>query len=192
MVYGFARQSGGAIRIESILGEGTRVEMWLPRAPEAAIEPLPDDDSARSCAGPDAPVARLNVLLVDDHLGVRATTAALLEDLGHKVTQAGDGPEVLGLLEGDPAAFDLIISDYAMPRLSGAEVVRQARRIRPAMPAILMTGYADARSISRRPEDVHVLAKPFTLEQMSAAIFGASAGAQAPKIAARLARLARG
>jgi len=133
------------------------------------------------------------VLLVDDHQGVRATTAAMLEDLGHAVTQAGDGPEVLDLLKGEPDGFDLIISDYAMPHLSGAEVVRQARRIRPAMPAILMTGYADAGSISRRPEDVHVLAKPFTLEQMSAAICGAAPVAGAPpKPAAGEAQLAGG
>ena len=104
----------------------------------------------------------------------------MLEDLGHAVTQAGDGPEVLDLLRGEPAGFDLIITDYAMPHLSGAEVVRQARGIRPAMPAIIITGYADAGSISRRPEDVHVLAKPFTLEQMSAAICGATPLSGAP------------
>jgi PAS domain S-box-containing protein len=181
MVYGFARQSGGAIRIESKVEKGTRVEIWLPRAPDASAR-MPVDAAlggarAGNGSGRDpAGAPGLKVLLVDDHQGVRATTAALLEDLGHAVTQAGDGPEVLDLLKGDPDGFDLIISDYAMPHLSGAEVVRQARRIRPAMPAILMTGYADAGSISRRPDDVHVLAKPFTLEQMSAAICGATPG----------------
>jgi PAS domain S-box-containing protein len=169
MVYGFARQSGGAIRIESKLGEGTCVEIWLPRAPAATMAASADSVPATNCVPPRSQPA-LNVLLVDDHGGVRATTAALLEDLGHSVTQAGDGPEVLDLLKDDPAAFDLIISDYAMPHLSGAEVVRQARRLKADMPAIIITGYADAGTISRRPEDVHVLAKPFTLEQMSSAI----------------------
>ena len=182
MVYGFARQSGGAIRIESKVGQGTRVEIWLPRAPAAAAEgaaaPAAADGVTRGGTGGNSP-AGLKVLLVDDHVGVRATTAALLEDLGHEVTQAGDGPELLDLLKDDPAGFDLIISDYAMPHLSGAEVVRQARRIRPAMPAILMTGYADANSIARRPDDVHVLAKPFTVEQMNAAICGAAPAAEA-------------
>jgi CheY-like chemotaxis protein len=189
MVYGFARQSDGAIRIESRVGEGTRVEIWLPRAPEAAARSsaAPAADGQGNGVGRRGP-AGLKVLLVDDHLGVRATTAALLEDLGHEVVQADDGPELLDLLKNDPAAFDLIISDYAMPRLSGAEVVRQARRIRPAMPAILMTGYADARSISRRPEDVHVLAKPFTLEQMSAAICGAATSSALPEPKVRVAR----
>ncbi len=191
MVYGFARQSGGAIRIESRVGEGTKVEMWLPRAPEAKAGAERKDSAGGNGAGSRS-TPSLNVLLVDDHLGVRATTAALLEDLGHVVTQAGDGPEMLDLLKHDPGAFDLIISDYAMPRLSGAEVVRRARRIRPEMPAILMTGYADAGSISHRPEDVHVLAKPFTAEQMSAAICGAARpGRAGPAVAAEAASAAR-
>src|SRR5688572_7870422 len=196
MVYGFARQSGGAIRIESKVGQGTRVEIWLPRAPEAAASapgPAASAATGNGATGQPARVPGLKVLLVDDHQGVRATTAAMLEDLGHAVTQASDGPEVLDLLKGEPDGFDLIISDYAMPHLSGAEVVRQARRIRPAMPAILMTGYADAGSISRRPEDVHVLAKPFTLEQMSAAICGATpVSAAPPRPAAGEAQLAGG
>jgi PAS domain S-box-containing protein len=188
MVYGFARQSGGAIRIASHVGEGTRVELWLPRAPEASLEDRAADMPEARAAAIAPPSAGLNVLLVDDHQGVRATTAAMLEDLGHTVTQAGDGPEMLDLLKEDPDSFDLIISDYAMPRLSGAEVVHQAREIRPEMPAILITGYADSRSIARRPEDVHVLAKPFTPEQMCAAIGGAAAGKTSPPRAAALAR----
>jgi CheY-like chemotaxis protein len=136
--------------------------------------------------GPDAPEVAdllatkatqpLNILLVDDHEGVRATTAALLEDLGHKVTQAGEAAEILDRIKEDPHAFDLIVSDYAMPRISGAELVRQARQVRADMPAIIITGYADAQSIARRPDDVLVLAKPFTLEQMSGAVRAAVTG----------------
>ena len=194
MVYGFARQSGGAIRIDSDVGEGTRVELWLPRAPEASLDSNEDSPvraAELSGACVDAPTG-LNILLVDDHQGVRATTAALLEDLGHVVTQASDGPEMLELLKKDPSRFDLIISDYAMPRLSGADVVHQAREIRPEMPAILITGYADARSISRRPDDVHVLAKPFTTDQMCAAIASAARPPGPVRSAARAAELARG
>ena len=194
MVYGFARQSGGTIRIDSDVGEGTRVEIWLPRAPEAAAdsgEATVARTAERTGACLDSPTG-LNILLVDDHQGVRATTAALLEDLGHIVTQAGDGPEMLELLKKDPAGFDLIISDYAMPRLSGADVVHQAREIRPEMPAILITGYADSRSIARRPDDVHVLAKPFTTDQMCSAISSAAGPAVATDSPARPAELARG
>jgi PAS domain S-box-containing protein len=166
MVYGFVKQSGGAIRIDSLVGKGTRVEIWLPRAPEAIGE-------ASLAATGDAakPFGRsLSILLVDDHSGVRATTAALLEDLGHKVTEAADGVEVIELLRKSVDGVDLIISDYAMPHVSGTEVIQQARRLKRGMPAIIITGYAEAHSISRRPDDVPVLAKPFTPQQLNAAI----------------------
>jgi PAS domain S-box-containing protein len=166
MVYGFVKQSGGAIRIDSNVGAGTRVEIWLPRAPAA----MTDASVAVTGEGTKPFDRSLNILLVDDHPGVRATTAALLQDLGHQVTEASDGPEVIALLKKDPEAVDLIISDYAMPHVSGTEVIQQARRIRDGMPAIIITGYAEAGSISKRPEDVPVLAKPFAPEQLAAAI----------------------
>jgi len=167
MVYGFAQQSGGTLRIESEAGAGTRVEIWLPRAlaeadsePEAAAEPLEIAETRGA----------LRVLLVDDHAGARVTTAALLQDLGHEVVEAADGPKMLDLLRARPADFDLIISDYAMPLISGSEGIRQAREINPDIPAILITGYAEAASISGRPADVHILLKPFGTEQFAAAI----------------------
>jgi CheY-like chemotaxis protein len=167
MVYGFAKQSGGAFRIDSTVGEGTRAEIWLPRAPAEAAGPR-----VRKHAEPsgEARVRPLKVLLVDDHDGVRHTTAGLLSDLGHEVVEASDGPEVLALLADGAAECDLLITDYAMPHVSGAEVIRQARELRPDLPAIIITGYADASSISRRPEDVAVLSKPFTPDQLTAAI----------------------
>jgi CheY-like chemotaxis protein len=168
MVYGFAKQSGGAIRIQSAVGQGTCVEIWLPRAPEASGEAVAFDE-AESSAPPTADQS-YSILLVDDHHGVRATTAALLQDMGHRVTEASDGPQALALLGEAPSSFDLIISDYAMPRLSGADVVRKAREIRPGVPGIIITGYADAQSVSRRPEDVMLVRKPFTGEQLSGAI----------------------
>ncbi len=168
MVYGFARQSGGAFRLESELGAGTRAEIWLPRAPADA--PAPAKRQKKASASNEAPVRPLNVLLVDDHEGVRATTAGLLADLGHSIVEAADGSDVLGLLKADPDRCDLLITDYAMPHVSGAEVIRQAREIRPGLPAIIITGYADESSIARRPDDVLVLGKPFTPDQLSAAI----------------------
>jgi PAS domain S-box-containing protein len=171
MVYGFAKQSGGAFRIDSNVGIGTRAEIWLPRSPEALVPAAaPSGDSGRAAETPP-----LSILLVDDHEGVRTTTAALLRDLGHSVTEAADGAGVLGLLRDQPACCDLLITDYAMPRISGAEVIRQAREVRPGLPAIIITGYADAQSIERRPDDVAVLAKPFRPEQLQAAVRAAGA-----------------
>jgi PAS domain S-box-containing protein len=175
MVYGFAKQSGGAFRIRSTVGVGTRAEIWLPRAPDSVLPAAgPQDGAVR-----DAAARPLRILLVDDHDAVRATTAALLADLGHGIVEASDGPDALARLEAGKDGFDLLITDYAMPHVSGAEVIRQGRALCGPLPAIIITGYADAQSIARRPEDVTVLAKPFTPAQLEAAIRGA-VSAEAP------------
>jgi CheY-like chemotaxis protein len=144
------------------------VEIWLPRAPAVGGTAAGSNETAEE-EGP-GPAKALRILLVDDHDGVRATTAAMLEDLGHTVTQSSDGPEMLAQLKADPAAGDLIITDYAMPLVSGTDVIVRARKLVPAMPAIIITGYADVQSIARRPENVQVLAKPFSAEQLRSAI----------------------
>jgi PAS domain S-box-containing protein len=171
MVYGFAQQSGGTMRIESRLGHGTTVELWLPRAPEAARRVAPsvaaDNHAARNRAR--------NILLVDDHEGVRATTAAMLEDLGHQVTTAADGEHVSELIrDARLDSIDFIISDYAMPLVSGSEVIRKLRTLKPGLPGIIISGYADKAAISGAPEGVIVVAKPFTPNQLQDAIAAAA------------------
>jgi CheY-like chemotaxis protein len=180
MVYGFAHQSGGAIAIDSQEGEGTNVEIWLPRAPaQAAAEEEP-----AAAAEPEAAGRPLRILLVDDHDAVRETTAGMLCDMGHKVETATDGPGLLRKLSAAPGDYDLIITDYAMPLLSGADVLKQAREIRPGMPGIIISGYADSRSIARTGQESVVLTKPFTLDQMKTAI--GSIGGAAREAAATL------
>ncbi|QAY76595.1 response regulator [Sphingosinicella sp. BN140058] len=171
MVYGFAKQSGGAFRMDSEVGVGTRAEIWLPRAEEQ--RETGDDDAERRRTTEKASTA-LRILLVDDHDGVRATTSALLSDLGHVVVEAADGREVLALFEESSEDYDLLITDYAMPHISGAEVIRQVRERRPDLPAIIITGYADAQSIAKRPENVLVLSKPFTPDQLCHAVAGSA------------------
>ncbi|MEP7006761.1 MAG: response regulator, partial [Sphingomonas bacterium] len=164
MVYGFASQSGGAMRIASREGEGTRVELWLPEAPRNTAAPSAGE--AATVHGPSEP---LNILLVDDHDGVRETTAALLADLGHSTAVAADGMTILDALRADPSV-SLIISDYAMPHLSGCEVIRRARKIKPGLCAIIITGYADEEGLNLSKEDVVTLTKPFTPSQLRNAI----------------------
>ena len=177
MVYGFAHQSGGAIEIDSQEGEGTTVAIWLPRAPAAGA---PGEEPV-SAPAETAPAERpLRILLVDDHDAVRETTAGMLCDLGHQVETAADGPGLLHKLEAAPADYDLIITDYAMPLLSGADVLKQAREIRPGMPGIIISGYADSRSIARPANEAVVLTKPFTLDQMKTAIGAVSTGCREP------------
>jgi PAS domain S-box-containing protein len=169
MVYGFAKQSDGAFRLQSRVGQGTTAEIWLPRAPPETSKP----------AAPEAVEPRqqkrgrsrkLRVLLVDDHAEVRSTTAALLEDMGHSVVEQASGSEALKALRAGKCKYDLMISDYAMPHLSGTEFLRAAREICPGVPALIITGYAEAEAISDRPEDVEILLKPFTPAKLDEAV----------------------
>ena len=158
MVYGFAKQSNGAFRLRSEPGSGTTAELWLPRAPEGRqAEPAPPKKERRAKA-----TRKLRILLVDDHAEVRSTTAAVLEDIGHGVVEASDGAEALRRMKGGDCSYDVIISDYAMPHLSGTDFLRGAREICPGVPALIITGYAEADTISDRPEGVEILLKPFT------------------------------
>jgi PAS domain S-box-containing protein len=165
MVYGFAQQSNGAFRIESKLGSGTTAELWLPRAPKASV--------AKKAAVPEAHPTQLRplkVLLVDDHAEVRSTTAAVLGDSGHDVLEAASGADALEALHDRTCDFDILITDYAMPHLSGTEFLREARLLCPDVPALLITGYAQAEMIGDRPEGVEILLKPFTPHALEAAV----------------------
>lgn len=166
MVCGFAKQSNGAFRLRSEVGAGTTAELWLPRAPvNAVIEEKP-----RSEERVNVPTRKLRVLLVDDHAEVRSTTAALLNDVGHEVIEAANGSEALEILKGGDCDYDLVISDYAMPHLSGTEFLRGARGYCPNVPALIITGYAEADAIHDRPENVEILLKPFTPAKLEAAV----------------------
>jgi PAS domain S-box-containing protein len=166
MVYGFAKQSNGAFRIKSDLGLGTTAELWLPRAPEEA------EAQARTVAEEVqlAPPRTLRILLVDDHAEVRSTTAAVLADLGHEIVEASNGADALASLEACECDFDLLISDYAMPQLSGTDFLEKARKLCPGVPGLIITGYAEAEAIDGRPEGVEVLQKPFTRTKLESAL----------------------
>jgi CheY-like chemotaxis protein len=166
MVYGFASQSGGALDISSEEGRGTVVTLWLPRAPEHDKKATVQPDGASASA---AARQGLRILLVDDNDAVRATTEALLVDLGHAVEAAEDGPSMLRRL-GHGKGYDLIITDYAMPLMSGGEAMIQARSVHPDIRAIIITGYADADAIEKKPAGVQVLGKPFSSNDMVQAI----------------------
>lgn len=166
MVYGFAKQSNGAFRLDSEPGRGTTAELWLPRAPKQRQQ----RDAAQrehSGSGPSRP---LRILLVDDHEEVRSTTAAMLSDFGHEVVEAATGSDALASLRNGDSRYDLMITDYAMPHVSGADFLREARGLCPGVPALMITGYADADAIGDRPDGVEVLLKPFTPAKLQAAM----------------------
>jgi signal transduction histidine kinase len=163
MVYGFAQQSNGAFQLKSEVGKGTQAEIWLPRA--AARE-----KAAPVSQGSEIVESRsLNILVVDDHHEVRTATAGMLEELGHVVRQAPLGRDALEALDGN-GSCDLLITDYAMPNMSGTELVREARKRLPGLRSMIITGYADNEVLAGNLEDIAILSKPFSLEKLAQAI----------------------
>ncbi len=157
MVNGLADQSGGAFRLESRVGEGATATLWLPASGEAAEPPAPTTAPAER-----APPA--TILLVDDDPLIASSTAEMLEDLGHRVFGAGSGPEALGRLE-EGFRPDLIITDHAMPGMTGMQLARSVRARDPHMPILLATGYAELAG--DQPFDLPRLAKPYTQGQLA-------------------------
>jgi len=163
MVYGFARQSGGAARIESRLGAGTVVRLYLPRA-EGEAAP---GEAADAGAAP-APGGALSVLVVEDEVAVREMTAEVLKELGHRVLVAENGPEALALLERE-ARIDLLISDVVMPGgMSGVALASRVREIWPGLPVLLVTGYGFAADGGMGRHGFAVLRKPYRPSQLTA------------------------
>ncbi len=162
-VYGFAKQSGGGVRIVSQPGEGTSIKVYLPRA-EKVPHQAREADAGHQDAGP----GRLRVLLVDDDSDVRDVTACMLEDLGYHVTPAATGAAALDLLESG-AVFDLHLFDFAMPGMNGAELARRVEARRPGVPTVFITGYADTKALDHiggRP----VVLKPFRPDALAATL----------------------
>jgi CheY-like chemotaxis protein len=152
MVYGVARQFGGAAAIDSAPGKGTTVALFLPRR-----------------GG--------RVLVVDDDLDVREVTIAALAEIGVEASAAASGKAALDLVDRG-APIDLMIVDYAMPGMNGAEVIARARALRPQLPIILITGYAEAGLAADLPEDVQLLRKPLRVSELLARV-GSDIGAGA-------------
>jgi signal transduction histidine kinase len=162
-VYGIARQSGGTVRIHSVEGKGSSVEIWLPVTEPAAVV---DPGAAADSPDRDRPGER--VLVIDDDPAVRRFVVDCLEGLGYRVDEAGAGEEGLQRLADAPP--DLMIVDYAMPGMSGVEVVKQAQVLTPGLPIILATGYADMEAVDAVMEPENVLRKPFRIDDLELAV----------------------
>jgi len=163
MIHGLAEQMKGELVLRSTVGHGTTAELWLPVTDirrDAAIAPTSPPEKI------DQP-RNLRVLVVDDDSLVLMNTAALLEDMGCVVTEASSGAEALALFK-DAFAFDLLITDQAMPGMVGTQLIEKTREIVPDLPIILASGYGELPEAAIH--NVIKLAKPFGQAQLAAAI----------------------
>jgi PAS domain S-box-containing protein len=161
MVHGFAKQSGGDVRIESEPGGGTRVVLLLPRAQEAA-GPQPRVAASGAMAG-----AGETVLVVEDDPQVRMLVLELLKDLGYAALEASDAREALALLEQQHV--DLMVSDVGLPGLNGRQLAEMARARSPKLKILFMTGYAEHAQVrsSFLGADMDMIAKPFEIDDLA-------------------------
>ena len=174
MIYGLASQSGGALRLHSRPAEGTTVELFLPVATNAPEARRP----APPAVEPDRDGPSLLILVVDDDELVLMNTVAILEDLGHIALQANHAEEALRILRGR-ADIDLLLTDQAMPGITGIELVGRALSERPGLKAILATGYSELPA--GQGSGVPRIAKPFDQRDLANMLALVAPAAQAPR-----------
>ncbi|HTO33452.1 MAG TPA: PAS domain-containing protein [Pararhizobium sp.] len=163
MIHGLALQLKGALKLTSTVGTGTTAALWVPVATEDFVVEQPAE--TEPAGGQDAGPKR--ILLVDDDVLIAMSSADMLMDLGHEVVEVHSGREALDLLNNGQV-FDLMITDYSMPGMTGADLVKAARSLNPDFPILLATGYADL------PPGVDIevprLGKPYSQQSLAAEI----------------------
>jgi CheY-like chemotaxis protein len=156
MVHGLAVQLGGALQLASVVGKGTTATLILP----IATAPVEVESPTRSV--PKQPRSAV-ILFVDDDPLIAMSTMEMLEDLGHRVIGASSGLHALDILRSDQQ-IDLMMTDHLMPGMTGIELATASREVRPRLPVLLATGYADLpEGVST---DVPRLAKPYHQDQL--------------------------
>lgn len=157
-VFGFVKQSGGGVAIETTPGIGTTVQVFLPRAQDEPDAARPGEAATR------ADLSGLTILLVDDDDAVRGVTTDMVADLGATAIPVAGGEAALAVL-GENASVDLVIADFAMPGINGVELARRVAALRPELPLLMLTGYADLGAIADVPEDA-IVQKPVTPDEL--------------------------
>jgi len=173
MVYGLAAQSGGGAHIASRPGRGTTVELWLPVAGSVAADGAASNLSTAADKHRTGAAQTCRVLVVDDDSLVAEITVSMLEHLGHRAIVTSSGSVALETLRSEPQ-IDLVITDQVMPGMTGLELARRMRLLRPELPIILATGYSDIAQRRTEP-GITTLDKPYHLEKLAAMIARAMA-----------------
>jgi len=169
-IFAFARQSGGDVAIESELGRGTRVALYLPRSTAAAEEAAGRARKA-GVQSADPPLSRPGaaILVVEDDPRVSRSTVGALEELGYRPHAVASGREALDLLARDPD-IELVVTDVMMPEMTGAELAAEVTRLYPDLGLLFVTGYVgeagDAGDLAGRA----LLRKPFTVSALASAV----------------------
>lgn len=164
MVKGMVEQSGGQFVIRSAKGEGTTVEIWLPATVRGHhVAPLRSD---RQEAEDEDQEGRAVILAVDDDPLVLENVADMLEDLGYRVLTAVSGADALKILTGDEPV-DLVVTDQIMPHMTGLQLIEEIRSLRPKMPSLLASGYAE---LSPNAQLEGRLTKPFQQKELASAV----------------------
>ena len=175
-VYGIVKQSGGFIDVRSDVGRGTSFFIYLPRhAGEIAPAQIEHAPAARDVTGQDT------ILLVEDEEAVRSFAARALRMRGYNVLEADGGDKALEIVQGG-AEIHLIITDVVMPNMDGPTMVKHVKKLKPELPVIFMSGYAE--EAFRRDEgagDIHFLPKPFGLKQLAAKVKDVLSGTAVPR-----------
>jgi CheY-like chemotaxis protein len=164
-VYGVARQSGGSADLETALGRGTAVRIYLPRAQTAALDAPKREDAKRA-----APAARsgFRILVVDDDDDVREVMTLSLERLAHRVVSVRSAGDAFGVLER--GTFDLVVMDFAMPDMNGAQAGGVLRERWPELPVLYVSGYPKAPGLDEEIAERFVLRKPFAATDLDAKV----------------------
>ncbi len=164
MVHGLAAQSGGTVTLDTIHGRGTTVTLYLPRA-DAQDATAPGEVSL---ANSPPPQRSATLLVVEDEVLVRMGTATVLEQAGFRIMEASSGPEALEVMEREPEV-DLVLTDYAMPGMTGLELIRALRARRPDLPVLMVTGYAEIPKAAS-VDGLVIVQKPYRAEELVARI----------------------
>jgi signal transduction histidine kinase/ActR/RegA family two-component response regulator len=162
-VWGIAHQCAGTVRVQSALGKGTSFSLWLPVSHEGRVSVPQDTPSSTVCAQPGKRAAETSVLVIDDDDNVRESLVAglLLDEFS--VREARTGAEGLSLITDDFP--NVLVVDFAMPAMNGADVARAAQKIRPGLPILMVTGYSDTAALDG-VANAQVLRKPFELAEL--------------------------
>lgn len=163
MIHGLARQLGGALRLSSEIGRGTTAELWMPATDRSIAE---RDQTIEDPGTVDAN-EHLTVLVVDDDALILMSTALMVEELGHKVVEVNSAKQALDVLSNGQQ-IDLMITDFSMPKMNGAQLADAAKKLRPSLPVLLATGYAELPSGA--DPGLPKIGKPYQQDQLAAAI----------------------